>query len=139
MPIPSVREGLYELFAADATISGLVDDRIYAERLPDTLDMPALLYTMIDGVPDQAFEGLTGLIDARYQIDVYADPDRQEDIEAIREALMGLTSGYQTVSVNGNTFEIVSISPVDYGRYMPEPDTQDLRYSIDLLVQFGRS
>lgn len=140
MAIASVRAGLHYYLSSNAPLTALVGTRIYAERLPDEVSMPALLFTQVSGTPEQAFSGLTGAVEGRFQFDIYAAAEAQETIEQIREALMNLTTGYQSLTLgNGDTFELLNLAPFDYGRYLPDPDTQGLRYTIDFIVMFGRS
>lgn len=139
MPTPTIREAIYTFLSASSAITNVVSDRIFFERLPDDCGNPALLVSLIDGNPDLCFSGLTGLVEGRLQIDIFAELELEEQIEALREALLNLSSGYQDITVDSNTFQLISFLPFDYGRYLPEPQTQTLHYSIDFDVKFGRS
>lgn len=137
MPIPSLREGLGTLLASSAPLTALVNDRIFSQEMPDTYDLPALLFTKISGQLDWAVDGTqTGVVDGRVQFDILADAERQEDIEAITEILLDLASGYQELSAPSGPFQLLDYTPLDTGVYVPDP--KGLRYTFDAKVQFGR-
>lgn len=135
--MPTLREGLYEIFAADATIlAAMTAQRIYSESLPEGFDRPSLLYIAIDGVLDQALDGtLTGVVDARVQVEIYAET--VEDVESLSTAIINLCSGYRDIAVGSSTFQLLSLTPLGIGNYLPDP--QGLRYVVDYRVQFGRT
>lgn len=139
MPIPTIREGVITLLSGNNAITALVPaSAIYWERLPDDAPVRCILVSQISGTPDVSLSGYTGLVNSRLQIDIFAALGDQEVIEGVREALLDLPLGYQSITVDGNTFQLISLVAFDYGRFIPEPATQVLRYSIDFDLQFGR-
>lgn len=127
-------ELLYTMFANDATISAQVSTRIYTELMPPSITRPAILLTQIDGVVEKGVGVPTGVVDVRFQVDIYAED--QATIEALRDAIIDLDcSGYSA----GGSDSIISLTTFDYGRYLPEPGLEGFRYVIDLQICYGRA
>lgn len=63
-------EFLFEALTEDATVGGLVAERVYPRKLPQTPTLPAISYSIISDVPNM--ESNTELSDVRIQLDCWA-------------------------------------------------------------------
>jgi hypothetical protein len=61
---------LYALLSANAGVAALVGDRIFPQVMPQGGQLPALVYAVVDDVPENTLTGYT-LRGARVQIDCY--------------------------------------------------------------------
>lgn len=66
-----MEEALIAHLLADAGVTALVGARVFPGSLPQKLDMPALVFTRVDGAPLYADDGEVGLEDPRIQIDCW--------------------------------------------------------------------
>lgn len=76
---------------ADATVFGLVGERIYPVVLPQDVTYPAVRYARVSGMREYSHDGDSGLVDARSQWDCYAET--WIDARALATALIGALSG----------------------------------------------
>lgn len=68
-----IGSSLFSVLSADAGVTALADTRIYPVVMPQGGKLPALVYTVVDDVPENSLAGWTsGLSNARVQIDCYA-------------------------------------------------------------------
>lgn len=73
----TVGASIRALLIADGATAALVGTRIYPNELPQKVQLPAIVYTLISDVPEASFDGDTSttLKAARLQIDCYARAD----------------------------------------------------------------
>lgn len=65
---------VYELLTGDATVSGLVGDRVYRHGLaPQTVDRPYVTWVVIGGHAEGYLSGRPGIDQELAQIDCWAD------------------------------------------------------------------
>lgn len=73
MDIPTVNEWLYDTFSADATITGVVGQRIYRRRITQGASFPALVYQHMGGVPVGVLNGVIIFSNLVYAIKVVGE------------------------------------------------------------------
>jgi hypothetical protein len=78
---------------ADATIAGLVEDRIFAVRRQQGSALPSLVITLISTDPKTTFAGYAGMRFRRFQVDIYADEESGDDLDTLGQALFELLEG----------------------------------------------
>ena len=93
-----IEEALVAILQADATVSGLVNDRIYPLVAPVGAELPAITYQRISGVRMETLQGPTGLAAPRFQFSCLANTYSQAKslANAVRQALDGYSG-----TVNG--------------------------------------
>lgn len=85
---------LFGILSSNPTVVGLVGRRIYPHIQPQDGQLPALVYTVVDEVPENTLQGFTsGLKNATVQIDVYAKG--YVAAQAVAAAVEGALSRYQ--------------------------------------------
>lgn len=62
-----------DFIASDTTVVAVVGTRVYPSLAPPQAKRPFLVYTIVDGVPDQEMSAQSTLGHARIQVDCYAD------------------------------------------------------------------
>lgn len=73
-----IEDGLVALITADTRFSAIAEDRLFPVILPETLLDPtsatptSATYQVISAIPDYTFDGPTGMVTARVQIDTWA-------------------------------------------------------------------
>lgn len=122
-----MEEALTELLASVA------GGRRYWVRAPQTAARPFVLLNKIDGIPDYHFQGPSGYVSSRVQIDVYGD--KYGDVTTISRAIKALLSGYE----GGNIQAIF----IESERNLPAADAGEVtslfRTSIDITVHYGEA
>lgn len=85
--------GLYTYLVSLTPVTDQVSTRVYNGRAPERTVYPYITYEEISGPTVQQQAAAAGLVDSRFQIDVWAEthPSREATAEAIREALDGFT------------------------------------------------
>ena len=94
----TLADDVYTVCSGDATLTGLVGDRIYAWRQM-TGDFPQVVYTPPVAYDDSAARDHDGDVtraDVIVQFDCYAETGNEA--EAVANALISLWSGYQSSS-----------------------------------------
>lgn len=114
--------------AMTALLASVAGGRRYWVRAPQTAARPFVVLQRISGVPDYHFQGPSGLVASRVQIDSYADT--YSSAKATARAIKTLLSGY-----SGGDIQAVFI---DGERDLPAVDAGDVtnlfRTSLDILV-----
>lgn len=83
-----------QLLLSDLAISGIVGDRVFPARRPQGSAFPALVATRISGQPLYVDEGKAGLVNARMQVDCYAeDYTTTKDLARAVDTLLSAYSG----------------------------------------------
>lgn len=79
----SVETDVYDALTGDAGVSALVSARVYPQKLPEDVTLPAIAYRFIDSVD---YAGLKEVV--RIQIDIYATT--YSAVKSVRDALRTL-------------------------------------------------
>lgn len=84
----------------DATINGIVSERIHPVMVPERSPVPAITYTVIYGEPQNAVDGFTGAL-TRYtvQIDCWAETfaTARRLAEAVRDRMNEAAASFRSV------------------------------------------
>lgn len=70
----TIRDLVRDYILADATVAGLVGDRLWPNQLPQKVTYPAGVITQVDVVRDNTLRAVASLADARIQVDWYVAP-----------------------------------------------------------------
>jgi hypothetical protein len=72
--MPTMGEQLVAKLTADSAVTALVSSRIFPNVLPQGSSLPAIVYTVVDDVPQRTLSGAVDelLHNSRVQIDCYA-------------------------------------------------------------------
>lgn len=111
MPILDLRPGLRAFLLADASVSGLVVDRIYPLVLKQGERRDSIVYQTISATGDHNNQGPSGLASPRIQITSWSDDvDRSNALgRVVRDRLDGyagiMGSGVNAITVRGVFFE----------------------------------
>ena len=113
---------------ADASISGLVQDKIYPLLRKEGTGTPAITYQRITGMPQTDLDGLDGkMLDVRAQIDVWA-----QGFDTARTLAEYIRLRLQTAA---STFR----ARVNFDQDFYEPDTRLYRVSLDASFWYRTS
>lgn len=91
-----VEDVLRAVLRADASVAGLVGERIFHEVLPEAAQVPAVVINRLSTEPVRAMAADAPLKSSRFQIDVFAERQAQSRTvaNAVRDALpRGGTAG----------------------------------------------
>lgn len=129
----TIEEGLLYFLQNNAGVSGLVSTRIYPNKLPQTVTMPAITYQRISSprIHTHDSSGATGTANPRFQFDAWgATYDSCKDVtDAIRAALngyRGTMGAVNPVTVQG--------ALIDDERFEPSPDAGIQRIMSDYII-----
>lgn len=98
---------IIELLLAEPTVAALVQNRVFPRFMPDAVDFPAIVITKAAGVGSYDLQGDVGLENARIQVDCYSDKGYAQ-VEAMRQAVRRLLSGFKGGTVSGSPCAIAS-------------------------------
>ncbi len=109
-------------------LSGVASGRRYWGKAPQSAARPFLVLTRIDGVRDYTFQGPSGYVASRVQIDCYADT--YAAVKTAGRATIAALSGYRSGDILGIF--------VESERDLPAADAGEVnhlfRVSIDVIV-----
>lgn len=126
----TLEEGLVAHLKADATIVGLVGERIYHEKLPQKPIYPAIAYARTSTERTMTLAGPTSLTQVRLALDVWASTsaEMKSVAGAVRAAVSGVTGNLGGTSIQHCTYE----SEADLSEF--EGDRADRRVSFELVI-----
>lgn len=116
---------------ADATVSALVGTRVYPNELPQNVDLPAAVISVVSDVPEHSFTNsmATTLRSVRVQIDCYARTSASggayERAHALAEAMINAVGTLSSPDFSSN---------LETSRDIYDNVSQFHRVSIDLTV-----
>lgn len=120
----SIEKGIVAYLRVE--LAGLVSTRIYNNRYPQKVTLPAVRFQRISTARVLSHDqDNTGLAQARFQFDVEADSfeDAQEIVDAMHEALSGYTGSMGSETVR---------SCLPFGE-MDSPGEVELKTSVKML------
>lgn len=103
-------EALVDQLLGCPGLAALVSRRIYPDYFPQSEQLPAIAYTLEDESSPQTQQGPSGMREAVYQINVWADT-RREVMEMAREvliALNGYRGAFKSIPVSGAFLDSMS-------------------------------
>ena len=126
------------MLRGDATLVGLVDDRIYEDMAPDKAQLPHVVFQNISGVEGYLLNGSVSSLDQRWQFN--SNGTTKAQAKAVRDRVCAvMKTAYLEVDVAGAIEKVlgsVSQSVLD-----PRVDraTRDWYAINDFLITFGRA
>lgn len=135
--MPDIGATIRTLTLADSTVQGLVNTRMFSDVPPEQVAMPAIVYTVIDTVPNEHLGGIVNASRARIQIDCAADTRLQANQlgDAVRLALEKKHRGDQSGQF---IHEISLVSGEQYSFLRPEVGSDERRFitTLDFFVTY---
>jgi len=135
--MPDIGATIRTLTLADSTVQGLVNTRMFSDVPPEQVAMPAIVYTVIDTVPNEHLVGIVNASRARIQIDCAADTRLQANQlgDAVRLALEKKHRGVQSGQF---IHEISLVSGEQYSFLRPEVGSDERRFitTLDFFVTY---
>nr|CAD6412998.1 hypothetical protein REQ54_01093 [Rhizobium sp. Q54] len=117
--------------ALTALLAPVAGGRRYWVRAPQNVERPFIVLSRIDGLPGYHYQGPSGLVSSRVQIDVYSD--RFTEVTSVTRLLKDMLSGYKGGAIQGVFIESE--------RNLPAADAGEVtslfRTSIDITVHHG--
>jgi len=92
----AVEKALRSILMNDAAVHNLVADRIFPIVRREGSALPAITYQQISGVRDHVFEGPSGFVESRFQINCWASTYEQAD--TLADAVRSVLDGYDGTS-----------------------------------------
>ena len=129
----TIEEGLFAYLSANAGVSALVSTRIYPNKLPQTVTLPALTYQRIDSprVHSHDSSGSVGTARPRFQFDCWATT--YAAAKALSDALRGALNGYK--GTMGTTSPVtVQSALIQSERFDDYADAGVCRISCDYII-----
>ncbi|MDW9773083.1 DUF3168 domain-containing protein [Sinorhizobium meliloti] len=119
--------------ALTALLASIAGGRRYWVRAPQTEPRPFVVLNRVDGVPSYHYQGASGLVASRVQLDCYADT--YTAAKATARAVEAILSGYE-----GGIIQAIFL---ESHRDLPAADAGDVtnlfRASIDITVHHGEN
>jgi hypothetical protein len=117
----SIEDGLAAFLAANAGISALVSTRVYKNKLPQTVTMPALTFQRIDGprLLTHDTSGKTGTASPRFQFSAWGAS--YSSAKGVTDAVRAALNGYQGTMGTTDPVTVQGALIADE-RYNPWPD-----------------
>lgn len=130
--------GVNAKLLSTAAVKAIVADRGFPDVLPQKVTLPAYTFTLISDVPSHHMGGISGLSEARVQIDCYAATRTiaNQLAEAVRIAIDAQRGTFGTESVRTCHLENTFSSPEQ-----PVDGSSEWRYvtTQDYLVWYVQS
>lgn len=102
----SAGKAIYDILSNDAGVTAITS-RIYAERAPQNVSLPYVVYSVVSSVPTDGKNSYAKIIDYRVQIDIY--DGSYSEVNALRNAVvtaLNYTRGtYNSVVVDDIKYE----------------------------------
>lgn len=133
----SLETGLFNRLVAATTVANLVRNatspatyRIFPSIIPQGQSNPSIRYEKVSAVRPQSLDGPAAWVQARFQIDVWADTDATVTVlaDAVAAAIDGTRGDFGGATIQHAYLE-------DFGR-RPEFDTEETGYRVtmDLII-----
>lgn len=118
----------------DTVLSGIVGERIYPLRAPQTAARPFIVMNVFDVTPKRCFDGLANLAETAIQVDIYAE--KYSTCENIRSAIRRLIDGQQNMNLSGTNVRSIRVdSQLDsYVQPSDGSDTFKYRKTLDVYI-----
>lgn len=130
----TIEEGLVYHLKANAGIVTLVSDRVFPNKLPQTITLPAITLQRISTprVLTHDTSGLTGTAHPRIQFDAWGAT--YASCKAVTDAIRAAINGYKGTMGAGATAVTVQGALIDDERYDNSPDTGMHRIMSDYII-----
>ena len=130
--MPKLENAMFDYLSTDATLSALVDTRIYPAKLPEPVTFPAIAWNRISAervATYDAFDDYDAFVYTRVQFDAWAET--YDEAMAVGEALLAALSGYGGV-MSGELITAHAINEFDDH----DSQTKKFRRSLDFRVGY---
>lgn len=129
----TIEEGLAAFLVANAAVNAIVSGRVYPNKLPQTVTLPALTYQRIDTprVHSHDTSGATGTAHPRIQFDCWAAS--YSSAKSLSDALRGALNGYKGTMGSVNPVTVQSALQEDE-RFDDFADAGVVRLACDYVV-----
>ena len=129
----TIEEGLKEFLIANAAVNAIISGRIYPNKLPQTVTMPALTYQRIDTprVHSMDSSGATGTAHPRIQFDCWAAS--YASAKGLADALRGALNGHVGTMGAVNPVTVQCALQADE-RYDDFADAGIMRVTCDFII-----
>lgn len=109
----NIDTAIYTRLSTHAGLAALVSTRIYPPPAPQDATYPLVTYQQISGIREYAMTTQVGLVDGRFQFDVWAEtrPGARTVAEQVRQALSNYRGTSDTIQVD---FVRMDTELVDY-------------------------
>ena len=100
-------EGLFDHLTTHAGLSALIGKRIHPDYFPEEEQLPAIAYALEDDRSMHTQQGPSGLRQAIYRLDVWADTvaETTEVMRVLCEALDGYRGTFKEIPIAGAFFD----------------------------------
>lgn len=122
----SIGEAIVSILLADLNLVALIGNRVYPNYVPQGAAVPAVTYQRISGPRDHTFDGPSGLVKSRYQLNSWADTygDMESVADAVRIAMDGFSG-----TIGGRVIQNIESDD--------ETDTPVIKPGVDKLRRMG--
>lgn len=129
----TIEQGLYHFLTNTAGITALVSTRIYPNKLPQTVTLPAITYQRISTprIHTHDTSGKTGTAHPRFQFDAWGTS--YASCKAVADAIRAALNGYRG-TMGGADPVTVQGALIDDERYDNSPDTGMERIMSDFII-----
>jgi hypothetical protein len=127
-------EAIADLLVNAATLSGLVNGRVYPDTVPQSVTLPAVAYSIISDIPETAHDGSAPneYGQALVQVDLW-DVQRQGCAQ-MRDALRRDLNGFRGEAAGLRLTAVVTGITPDFS-----PELRLKRYIVEMRVQYGNA
>ena len=108
--MPDIDEALVDHLLGQAGLTALVATRIYPDYFPQDEQLPAIAYTLEDDSSQHIQQGPSGMREAVYQVNIWADTRREVMAVAreVRSALDGYQGAFKDIPIPGTFLDSLS-------------------------------
>jgi hypothetical protein len=100
-------QAVFAVLAANAAVAAIVADRVYPTVLPQSAEVPAIVYTRVSADHTHTLGGASSLASGRVQVNCWADSyaEAAELARAVRLAVQGyrgeVAVGAESITIDG--------------------------------------
>lgn len=132
----TIEEGLAAFLVANAGVNALISGRVYPNKLPQDVTLPAITYQRIDSPRIHAHDssGATGTARPRMQIDCWAGgSEPYKSAKAISDAVRAALDGYRGTFGTVNPVTVQS-ALIQNERWNDQADAGVGRMTCDYII-----
>jgi hypothetical protein len=131
-------EGLVAYLKADATLTGLIADRLYPGCAPRNAAAPRVTYSRVSTFRPSVLEGHSGMPTTRLQLDVWGDT--LATTRAVTRRLLTLLNGYSGAMGDEHAAaSLVDDQRTDHERPEDGSDVATYRETLDVLLSYDET
>lgn len=101
-----VEEALFQILSVDPGLSALVSERIYPVILPETVEYPAIAYSLVSSMDETGLAGTFGLARYRFRLmTITRDPGAYGDAKRVDATMRAALVDYSGLVGDGGSPE----------------------------------